>query len=88
MQPVPRTAGGPAHRAAGRRRGKPEQRIARRRFYLKNGFQPTGIFIAGAGGDMEIMSRGGPVSPEDYLELQAHALGPILFRLSGIKVVS
>ena len=65
-----------------------EQRIARRRFYLKNSFQPTGIFIAGAGGDMEIMSHGSPVSPEDYLELQAHALGPVLFRLSGIKVVS
>ena len=31
-----------------------EQRIARRRFYLKNGFTSADIFVEGAGGDMEI----------------------------------
>lgn len=40
-----------------------EQRIARRRFYLKNGFTSADIFVEGAGGDMEILNFGGKVSP-------------------------
>ncbi|MFR5601736.1 MAG: GNAT family N-acetyltransferase [Lachnospiraceae bacterium] len=63
-----------------------DQRIARRRFYLKNGFISSGIFITGAGGDMEIMNYGGMVSQEDYLKLQKYALGSLFFRLSNIKI--
>lgn len=46
-----------------------EQRIARRRFYQKNGFFSSDIFTSGAGGNMEIMNYGGIVSPEEYLTI-------------------
>ena len=64
-----------------------EQRIARRRFYLKNGFTSADIFVEGAGGDMEILNFGGKVSPEDYMRLQKCALGRFLFSLSGMRIV-
>lgn len=62
------------------------QRQARRRFYLKNGFAATDLFTSGAGGDMEVLSFGGPVPASDYMRLQKYALGSILFRLSGMKL--
>lgn len=65
-----------------------EQRIARRRFYQKNGFFSSDIFTSGAGGNMEIMNYGGIVSPEEYLTLQKYALGALFFRLSRIKLVN
>ncbi len=64
-----------------------QQRTARRRFYLKNGFISTGLFTAGAGGDMEILCCGETVPLEDYLRLQKYALGNLFFRLSKIKLV-
>lgn len=64
-----------------------QQRIARRRFYLKNGFASTGLFTSGAGGDMEVLSFGGQVTADAYLRLQRYALGRVLFRLSGMKLV-
>lgn len=62
------------------------QRIARRKFYLKNGFAPSGIHITGRSGDMEILNFGGTVSEKEFMELQQHALGKLLFRLSGIRL--
>lgn len=64
-----------------------EQRIARRKFYEKNGFSSSRIFITGAGGEMEILNYGGTVSPRDYLSLQKYALGNLFFRLSHIRIV-
>ncbi|MCU6747039.1 GNAT family N-acetyltransferase [Faecalicatena acetigenes] len=64
-----------------------QQRIARRRFYLKNGFISSQLFTTGAGGDMEILCYGETVSGEDYLRLQKYALGNLFFRLSKIKLV-
>ena len=63
-----------------------EQRIARRKFYVKNGFTSSGIFIEGASGKMEILKFGGEVSKEEYLDLQEHALGALFFKLSKIKI--
>lgn len=51
-----------------------EQRIARRKFYLKNGFTSSDIFITGASGEMEIMNFGEKVSEEAYIDLQKYAL--------------
>lgn len=65
-----------------------EQRIARKRFYLKNGFTPSGIVITGSSGRMEILNFGGTVSPGDYLDLQQYALGGLFFRLSGITLAA
>lgn len=63
-----------------------EQRIARRRFYLKNSFVSSDIFITGASGDMEILVCGGAVSREEYMDMQRYALGDMLFRLSHIRI--
>ena len=63
-----------------------QQRTARRRFYLKNGFTSYGIFITGAGGDMEVLNYGGTVSQEEYMDLQRYALGKLFFRLSRIRL--
>lgn len=51
-----------------------EQRAARRRFYLKNGFTSSDIFIEGASGEMEILNYCGNVSQKEYLALQEYAL--------------
>lgn len=63
-----------------------EQRVARRNFYLKNGFGSSDIYITGKSGDMEIMSFGGRVSPQEYMELQEYALGKFMFRMSAIRL--
>lgn len=65
-----------------------EQRIARRRFYLKNGFTSSELFIHGSSGKMEVLNYGGTVSSTDYLNLQKYALGNLFFRLSGISLVA
>lgn len=64
-----------------------EQRIARRKFYLKNGFTSSDIFITGASGNMEIMNYGGKVIPENYMSLQEYALGKLFFKLSNIRIL-
>ena len=52
-----------------------DQRIARRRFYFKNGFTSSNIYITGRSGNMEILNFGGTVSKQEYMDLQQHALG-------------
>lgn len=63
-----------------------EQRIARRRFYLKNSFVSSDIFITGASGDMEVLVCDGTVSREKYIDMQRYALGDMFFRLSHIRI--
>lgn len=63
-----------------------EQRISRRKFYFKNGFTSSGIFITGHSGDMEVLNFGGTVSEQEYMELQRYALGKMMFYLSGIRL--
>ena len=64
-----------------------EQRIARKRFYLKNGFEPSDFVALGVSGPMEVLCFGGQISGDEFVELQKHTLGPLLFRLSRTKVV-
>lgn len=64
-----------------------EQRVARRKFYLKNGFLSTDIFIEGASGNMEVLRFGDVVSKEEYMAIQKYALGKIFFALSRIQIV-
>ena len=61
-----------------------EQRMGRK-FYLKNGFTSSDIFISGTSGEMEIMNYGGRVSPADYMRLQKYALGTCFSSCSKIK---
>ncbi len=64
-----------------------QQRIARRKFYIKNGFRSSHIFINGVSGNMEILNNGKNVSYQEYMELQQYALGKLLFKLSKITLV-
>lgn len=65
-----------------------QQRIARRNFYVKNGFTSSGLFVNGVSGTMEVMNYGGRIEAEEYLYMQRYALGNIMFRLSKMKLVS
>lgn len=64
-----------------------QQRIARKNFYIKNGFSSSNIFINGVSGNMEILNKGEKVSPKEYMELQKYALGKLLFKLSKITLI-
>lgn len=63
------------------------QRIARRKFYFKNGFTSSDIHITGHSGNMEVLIRGGTISKREYTELQRYALGALMFKLSGISTI-
>ena len=63
-----------------------QQRIARRKFYFKNGFTSSNLYITGHSGNMEILNFGGMVSKQEYMDLQQYALGKWMFRLSGIQL--
>lgn len=58
------------------------QRIERRSFYLRNGFDGAGFCVEIGGGQMEVLRWGGPVTAEEYLGIQRHAMGGLLYRLS------
>lgn len=63
------------------------QRIARRSFYLRNGFDGAGFCVEIGGGQMEVLRWGGPVTAEEYLGIQRHAMGALLYRLSHTRVL-
>ncbi|WP_101877427.1 GNAT family N-acetyltransferase [Lachnoclostridium edouardi] len=62
-----------------------EQRIARKRFYLKNGFQASGISVRSVSGNMELLCYGSNVTEDEFIEIQAYTLGKLLFRLSRTR---
>ena len=63
-----------------------EQRISRRKFYLRNGFVSDDVFVTGKSGDMEVMEHGGKVSGEEFLELMRCSLGNRMFKISGMRI--
>ncbi len=63
-----------------------EQRTARKRFYLKNGFSPSDFVALGVSGPMEVLCFGGQVSGDDFVKVQKYTLGWLLFFLSRTKV--
>ncbi len=63
------------------------QRIARRSFYLRNGFDGAGFCVEIGGCQMEVLRWGGPVTSEEYLGIQRHAMGALLYRLSHTRVL-
>ncbi len=40
-----------------------------------------------SGGQMEVLRWGGPVTAEEYLGIQRHAMGALLYRLSHTRVL-
>lgn len=65
-----------------------EQRIARRRFYIKNGFTSSDIFISGVSGQMEVLNYGTKITSKEYPDLQKYALGSLFFKLSKIQIIN
>ena len=63
-----------------------DQRIAPRKFYFKNGFTSSNIYITGRSGNMEVLNFGGTVSVQEYMGLQQYTLGKLMFRLAGIRL--
>ncbi len=55
--------------------------VRRKAFYLKNGFEEAGINIRLAGTPMEILTLGGRVSAEEYLDIYRNVFGGIITAL-------
>lgn len=64
------------------------QRVARRKFYVKNGFRSADLHPRINGSGMEVLVWGKPVTRQGYLNLQKHALGPLFFCLARIRLSS
>ncbi len=64
-----------------------EQRIARRKFYIKNGFTSSNLFITGVSGDMEIMNCGNVLSKDECIPLLKYTIGNLFFKLSHIELL-
>lgn len=64
-----------------------EQRIVRRKFYLKNGFHSSDFFIRGTSGILEVLNYGKDISENSFMSLQKYALGNLFFRLSKMEFV-
>ena len=62
------------------------QRIARRKFYFKNGFESSNLYMQGKSGEMEILSLGGKVSRPEFLRVFKADLGPLFFKLAKVTV--
>lgn len=56
-----------------------EQRIKRKNFYLRNGFNETGLFLTYLGVDFEVMSMDGIFAPETFKEMLS------LFKANGFN---
>ena len=62
------------------------QRIARKNFYLRNGFVPSNLFMNSKAGDLEILCTHGTPTVQDFMAVQRIALGRIMFAMSNTIV--
>lgn len=62
-----------------------EQRVRRKRFYLRNGFEETGILLRVYGTDMELLTHGGSVSLAEYVAVLRGTLGRLITAALKIK---
>ena len=60
--------------------------VRRKEFYLRNGFKQTGINVMLAGTPMEVLTFGGNVSAEEYLDIYVNSFGRALVAMM-VKVV-
>lgn len=63
------------------------QREKRRAFYLRNGFEPAGFNVREQGVEYEILSAGGPVTPDDFMAIMRSYSGRILSLFFRVAVV-
>lgn len=64
------------------------QRIARKKFYLTNGFNSSSLFIDGSSGVMEILNYGSKISGKEFLSIYKFALSPLYYYLSKVKLIT
>ncbi len=62
------------------------QRIARKKFYARNGFGSSDLFINSKAGDLEIMCLRGTPTIQDFIDVQRVALGRWMFAMSNTIV--
>ncbi|MFC3417903.1 GNAT family N-acetyltransferase [Salinicoccus hispanicus] len=55
-----------------------EQRIKRKRFYLKNGYKNNGYLVKSGKNWFEVLTKGGDVTPQEYSKLFKKLAGPLL----------
>ena len=46
-----------------------EQRIKRRQFYLRNGYEETGLFLSYLGVDYEVFFMGDDFEPQEFMDM-------------------
>ncbi|OLU44870.1 hypothetical protein BO225_09730 [Dubosiella newyorkensis] len=64
------------------------QRIARKKFYQRNGFVSSNLLAKFPSGMMEIMQTGSSISKQEWIDLQKYALGKFFYFMSRMKVDS
>lgn len=64
-----------------------QQRVKRKAFYEKNGFNSTGFIIKEPAERQEVLIRGGTISLEEIEAMYKYFLGNLLFSLLKIKVL-
>ncbi len=60
--------------------------VRRKAFYQRNGFEDAGIDIILAGTPMEVLTLGGRVSAQEYLDIYLDSFGPTLVKMA-VKIV-
>lgn len=63
------------------------QRVSRREFYMKNGFEDIPCLLKEASVIYDTMSIGGIITPKDYEELISAWTGPIIYRLIDMRII-
>jgi len=67
--------------------GNYQQRVKRKAFYEKNGFNSTGYIVKEPAERQEMLIRGGTISKEEIEAMYKHFLGNILFSLLKPEVL-
>ncbi|RUT40321.1 GNAT family N-acetyltransferase [Paenibacillus anaericanus] len=63
-----------------------EERLKRKKFYLRNGYRSTGLNIFEYGQIYEVLVYGNDVSPKEYQDLFKKFIGPLLILLTNPKI--
>lgn len=64
-----------------------QQRVSRREFYLRNGFEDLPLSIKEASVIYDVMSVGGDIFPEEYLHIMKFWAGRLLFRFVDMRII-
>ena len=63
------------------------QRLARRSFYIRNGFEPLGVKAVEGPVTFELLGIGGAVTDREYRRLMLGAIGPVTMLLIPIRII-